>query len=480
MENDALRPPHSHSTSEDTRAALRALELAAVERDAQIARLVVQLQHAREDTECARAEASEARAEANEAQGRLKEAQVELPALRTKYDRAKGWWAVNHKRKNDLESAADGGAREDSSPSRSPKETCVGALPDSSPDPSRSPVVLTTPLQSQARAHGSDRDPRKRIKLDSTAAAPVSRSTGGASARASAPAANPAPVNCGLDPRSDAPRPMPLPSHPNPTSTSTSTPATNPANPTPNCGSVRLPSLLFRRIPRTGRYLHPRTDTGPTLECPAPDAPPLAPQDAFHSDSGGGQFAGRECTGSGGGAGGRGHVAARGLCAHTDPDAADADADAAIPIPAVPAGLRPDAHTGRVPAAAPESASATNPKCAPGVPQYERGGPAPNFPNTSPNPGANTNWSPNPNARWSPNPNVRDKAGGNRTGNAPRSASWNENGGAQQSPNPNASASAQRSANSHWSPNPNTNTGASWSSNAQWSPNASDNGWPHR
>ncbi|KAJ7486526.1 hypothetical protein FB451DRAFT_1391446 [Mycena latifolia] len=140
---DALRPPHSHSTSEDdsTRAGLRALELAAVERDAQVARLGVQLQHAREDTERARAEATQARAETHE---------VQLAALRAKYERAKGWWVVNHKRRS---------ARTRTAPRMrntiQTRAVGAGALPRSSPDPNcRSPVVL-------ASAHWAARKPHR-------------------------------------------------------------------------------------------------------------------------------------------------------------------------------------------------------------------------------------------------------------------------------------------------------------------------------
>ncbi|KAJ7486498.1 hypothetical protein FB451DRAFT_1167927 [Mycena latifolia] len=167
MENEIPRsqtphPAHSNGSEDDTRAALRELQLAVVDRDAQIARLEVQLQHACEDTERACAETAEA-------QVQLKEAQTQLAALRTKYERAKGWWAANHKRKNE-----DSGAREDSSPSRSPEQACPSALPNSSPDPSRRPIPpALPPLQSQAHVQAlADRDPRKRIKLDATTSAP--------------------------------------------------------------------------------------------------------------------------------------------------------------------------------------------------------------------------------------------------------------------------------------------------------------------
>ncbi|KAJ7486517.1 hypothetical protein FB451DRAFT_1553845 [Mycena latifolia] len=53
--------PSAAGSEDKTRAELRALQLAAVERDAQIARLGVQLQHALDDIEHARAEAGQAR-----------------------------------------------------------------------------------------------------------------------------------------------------------------------------------------------------------------------------------------------------------------------------------------------------------------------------------------------------------------------------------------------------------------------------------
>ncbi|KAJ7486525.1 hypothetical protein FB451DRAFT_1167953 [Mycena latifolia] len=366
MENDPLRPPdppHPHSTSQDDRrAALRALELAAVEHAAQVARLGVQLQHAREDTERARAEATqaqgqlnEARAETNEAradtveaQRQLKEAPIQLAELRTKYERAKGWWAVNHKRRNE-ESAGDaGGEEQDSGPSRSPEQACT------------SQVVMSM----------------QRIKLDSTAApvsVPVSRSASSTSA---------------------APRP-------------------------------RTPGPTANARPATDK---PRLRVGPTIKRPAPPAS-VAFQGAFRSDGGGGRFTGSRCTG-------HVHVGTH-LHARADIDAdieVVDDADAAIPVPAVPAGLPP--YAGRVPAAAPESASAHWAARKP--PRGNTGARrSPNFTNASGNP------------------------------NGQRSASWN---GSWRSPNPTTGASW--SPNPQWSPNPNTG--------ASWSPNPSDTRWPTR
>ncbi|KAJ7486539.1 hypothetical protein FB451DRAFT_1553851 [Mycena latifolia] len=161
--------PRSHTplpahSEDDTRAGLRELQLAAVERDAQVACLEVHLHHALEDVERARAE--------------TRAVEVELAALRAKYERAKGWCVrhMDRQRKNESQEG-DGGAREDSTAGRSPEEAWAGALPD--PHCSRSAVALTAPLQSHSRAHAQDRDPRKRIKLDSTAA-PVSRSASSA------------------------------------------------------------------------------------------------------------------------------------------------------------------------------------------------------------------------------------------------------------------------------------------------------------
>ncbi|KAJ7486546.1 hypothetical protein FB451DRAFT_771243 [Mycena latifolia] len=133
-------PLHSNGSEDDTRVALRELQLAAVERDAQVAWLEVHLKRALEDIERARAE--------------TKAVEMELAAVRAKYERAKEWWVRNmdRKRKNDSQEG-DGGA------SRSPDQAWAGALPD--PHCSRSAVVLTAPLQSQSRAHAQDRDPRK-------------------------------------------------------------------------------------------------------------------------------------------------------------------------------------------------------------------------------------------------------------------------------------------------------------------------------
>ncbi|KAJ7486531.1 hypothetical protein FB451DRAFT_1391449 [Mycena latifolia] len=344
MENDALHPlvpPPSHCISEDdTRAALRALELVAVERDAQVTRLGVQLQYAREDTKRARAEASEARAETQDAQGQLKETEAQLAALHTKGRR--------------------GGRR------------------------LITRCVSTRPYLSFV-----------------------------------------------------------------------------PANPTPNCASVRtLPSLPFpisctRAIltPAPKRRTHDRT---PRVRCPSrfrrvPRCRLLrwrrrpVHREQMH----------RPC----GDADGRRHVhIGAHLHARADIEVVD-DMDAAIPVPAVPAGLPTYAHAGRVPAAAPaccrppECASATNPNAHQAFRSTSVGrGPTPNFPNTSLNPGANSNWSRNPNAQWSPNPNVRDRAGGNGNGDARRSASWNGNGSANL--NPSTGVNTQRSPN----PNPNTSS----------------------
>ncbi|KAJ7486533.1 hypothetical protein FB451DRAFT_1534377 [Mycena latifolia] len=234
-----------HSSEDDTRAALRALELAAVERDAQAARLGVQLQHAREDTERARAEATQARAETHEARGQVKEAEVQLAALSARYERAKGWRAVNHKgpssslrlsgRKIDLEGRAD---REDASPSRSSEQACTGGPPDSGPDPSRSPVVITARFNrkctrtSLGKKADSGRRAAHQAPFDAGGApritpgsAPVSRSFSGASA---------------ADPRLSAPRPMPLPSRTKPNTTAFVLPPASapiPTTPTPPSAS---------------------------------------------------------------------------------------------------------------------------------------------------------------------------------------------------------------------------------------------------
>ncbi|KAJ7486555.1 hypothetical protein FB451DRAFT_1167980 [Mycena latifolia] len=240
MENEVpdSQTPHPARIEDETRAALRELQLAAVEREAQIARLTLRLQHALDDIKRARAETT-----AMEVQ--LQEAEGQLAALRVKYDRAKGWWVhfnADRKRKNDSE---ESGAREEheSSPSRSPEQACSS---DSSPDPQRSPI-LHVPTQAQA-----DRDPRKRIKLDTTApsvrpctpalaavSAPVSRSTSSAGTahrprtQASAPVSasasvvgNPSPANLSAStaapssappPSSATPRPLSIPiSNPNP------------------------------------------------------------------------------------------------------------------------------------------------------------------------------------------------------------------------------------------------------------------------
>ncbi|KAJ7486510.1 hypothetical protein FB451DRAFT_1167937 [Mycena latifolia] len=171
MDNDPTcpHPPHSaplqlnsaystHTGSDEhTRANLRALRLAAVGRQAQVTMLTMHLQNEREDGERARAE--------------TKEMQVQLAALQEKYERAQRWCAVNHKRKNE-ENAADGGA--DSSPSRNPEQAGTSTLRNSSPDPKR-PVLPGGHAQ-------VDRDPRKRIKLNSVAVA--------AAGPRSAPAAN--------------------------------------------------------------------------------------------------------------------------------------------------------------------------------------------------------------------------------------------------------------------------------------------------
>ncbi|KAJ7486519.1 hypothetical protein FB451DRAFT_1167946 [Mycena latifolia] len=71
----APNEPHSNGSEDDTLEALHELQLAAVERDAQIARLTVYPQHALEDIERARAEAGAARTEAKEARAETTEAQ---------------------------------------------------------------------------------------------------------------------------------------------------------------------------------------------------------------------------------------------------------------------------------------------------------------------------------------------------------------------------------------------------------------------
>ncbi|KAJ7486508.1 hypothetical protein FB451DRAFT_1534349 [Mycena latifolia] len=123
MQNEIPRSqtPHPAHSEDDTCTALRELQLAAVDRDsqAQVARLTVHLQHALEHTGRARAR------------------------------NQKRWRCIppgEGVRKNDSECGA--GEEHDSNPSRSPEQAC----------PSDS-------IPAQA-----DRDPRKRIKLDSTTA----------------------------------------------------------------------------------------------------------------------------------------------------------------------------------------------------------------------------------------------------------------------------------------------------------------------
>ncbi|KAJ7486471.1 hypothetical protein FB451DRAFT_1534295 [Mycena latifolia] len=126
MENEIPRSqtPHPAHSEDDTRAALREMQLAAVEREAQIARLTVHLQHALDDIERAREETSGGSA-----------------ARRVEDEVRKG----KGLRKNDSEE------HDRSAPSSSPEQACSSTLPDSRPDPSCSPILP---------AH-LDRDPRK-------------------------------------------------------------------------------------------------------------------------------------------------------------------------------------------------------------------------------------------------------------------------------------------------------------------------------
>ncbi|KAJ6509086.1 hypothetical protein DFH09DRAFT_1374772 [Mycena vulgaris] len=202
----------SRGENEETRAQLRAAQLAAVGLEAQIAVLTLQLAHSQEDTERARRESGEFRA-------RGQRVEEELAEVRGKYENLKRHW--NKRKFGEDSEAQEGGENErrgsvgSENACSSPVEPACKASMNQSPGAIRhkseqerlwpqSPVVSgpssSLPLSSNFADRDRSDDPRKRIKLD----------TSSPDLRAPAPvpvSPNPPPSNSTLPPSLSRPAP---------------------------------------------------------------------------------------------------------------------------------------------------------------------------------------------------------------------------------------------------------------------------------
>ncbi|KAJ6531656.1 hypothetical protein DFH09DRAFT_1284812 [Mycena vulgaris] len=166
--------------NEETRAQLRAAQLAAVGLEAQIAVLTLQLAHSQEDTERARRESGEFRA-------RGQRVEEELAEVRGKYENLKRHW--NKRKFGEDSEAQEGGENErrgsvgSENACSSPVEPACKASMNQPPGAichkseqerlwPQSPVVSgpssNLPLSSNFADRDRSDDPRKRIKLDTS------------------------------------------------------------------------------------------------------------------------------------------------------------------------------------------------------------------------------------------------------------------------------------------------------------------------